>query len=288
MKKFYLLIAITFLILRSYATIHVITVQNFSFSPSSLTVNCNDTIRFSWISGSHPVTSETGAWTVFTMSASLTVQDIVLTTAGSYPYYCALHGGPGGVGMSGTITVTCEPPACPTPTGLTASNITSTSAKIKWDVMSGATKYQIQYRPSGTMAWLKKNSTTNSKNISMLTPSTMYQYRVKTVCETSSSPFTSIKSFTTLAGRLANPGLTMGIYPNPNDGKFQVVLDQLEEGNVTIDVFDLDGKRIYTEQFVNASEGVIHYITIPDGFNGIALVRVTNDNRTISRLITVE
>jgi plastocyanin len=26
-------------------------------------------------------------------------------TPGSYPYYCRVHGGPGGRGMSGTVTV---------------------------------------------------------------------------------------------------------------------------------------------------------------------------------------
>jgi plastocyanin len=32
----------------------------------------------------------------------------VFTTAKSVPYYCRYHGGPGGVGMSGTITVTAS------------------------------------------------------------------------------------------------------------------------------------------------------------------------------------
>lgn len=30
----------------------------------------------------------------------------VFAAAGSFPYYCKYHGGPGGAGMSGTITVT--------------------------------------------------------------------------------------------------------------------------------------------------------------------------------------
>ena len=66
-----------------------------------------------------------------------------------------------GVGMAGTITVTCAPPTCTTPGGVTSAMITSTTAKISWSAVVGATKYQIQYRPVGTPTWLKKNSTTN-------------------------------------------------------------------------------------------------------------------------------
>lgn len=31
------------------------------------------------------------------------------TVAGSYPYYCRFHGGPGGQGMSGVVTVSAPP-----------------------------------------------------------------------------------------------------------------------------------------------------------------------------------
>ena len=46
---------------------------------------------------------------------------IVFSKAGTFPYYCKYHGGPGGKGMSGTITVLAaaqpQATAAPAPTG---------------------------------------------------------------------------------------------------------------------------------------------------------------------------
>jgi hypothetical protein len=43
----------------------------------------------------------------------------VFTTSGPHPYYCVIHGAPGGIGMSGEVFVPVvdpTPPPLPTPT----------------------------------------------------------------------------------------------------------------------------------------------------------------------------
>jgi plastocyanin len=52
------------------------------------------------------------------------------TKAGSFPYYCRYHGGPGGQGMSGVITVV----AGGTPSGHPVSIINSTLPDLTIDV----------------------------------------------------------------------------------------------------------------------------------------------------------
>lgn len=91
-----------------------------------------------------------------------------------------------------------EVPGCSTPTELSAINITATSAKITWLTVPDATKYQLQYRPTGTIAWYSLNVTTNSKTISSLLSGISYDYRVKTVCGALSSPYSPILTFNTL------------------------------------------------------------------------------------------
>lgn len=62
--------------------------------------------------------------------------------------------------------------SCGTPTGLSASKISSTSATLNWSSVSGATGYNIQYKTASGSSWLSTTSTTNSKAISGLMAST--------------------------------------------------------------------------------------------------------------------
>ena len=77
-----------------------------NYSPSILTINLGDTVRFVWFTGDHPTAPDTASdWETFQMNPSDTVYDIILNNEGDYPYYCTKHGAPGGLGMSGVITV---------------------------------------------------------------------------------------------------------------------------------------------------------------------------------------
>lgn len=108
-NKFTILLLMTSLCLSTYATIHTVFVgqSGLTFSPSSLSVSVGDTVRFSWVSGSHTTTSvsvPSGAatWTS-TISGNVTVFDYEVTTAGQYSYKCNPHAG---AGMVGTFSAT--------------------------------------------------------------------------------------------------------------------------------------------------------------------------------------
>jgi len=87
-----------------FATVQVVSVANFFYSPKDLLITVGDTVRFNWVSGSHPTASDSGSWVTFPMDAGNTSFDLILPI-GHYPYHCTNHGSIGGVGMSGTITV---------------------------------------------------------------------------------------------------------------------------------------------------------------------------------------
>ncbi|MBC8046062.1 MAG: fibronectin type III domain-containing protein [Fimbriimonadaceae bacterium] len=281
MKKLFLLLFTACVYIQLHATIHTITVQNFVFTPNSVSANCGDTVRFSWINGTHPVVSETATWTTFTMSSGFTTKDIIITTAGTYAYYCDFHGDPGGVGMSGSITVTCTPPPCDTPTGVTAMNVTSSSAKIKWTAATGATQYNLQYRVLGTMAWTKKNSATTAKNLTGLTAATTYQYRVRSFCGAGVfSPYSALQTFTTLTLKEEAPivvedhSVQLGIYPNPNAGEFQLVMEHVHADEVIMRIYDLTGRIIMEQNLISADDAIVQTIKLPDGFSGKAIVKI--------------
>jgi len=83
--------------------LHVVEVSNFVFSPANLTITVNDTVRWVNIIGNHNVIADDNSFTKGPPSTDNWVYDNVFTSAGVKPYFCVLHGGPGGSGMAGVL-----------------------------------------------------------------------------------------------------------------------------------------------------------------------------------------
>src|SRR6185295_20217493 len=74
--------------------------------------------------------------------------------------------------------------SCSAPGGLSASNITSTTATVNWNAVSGALVYTVQYKPASSANWIVATSATygTSANLYSLSASTTYDWRVYTNC----------------------------------------------------------------------------------------------------------
>ena len=114
-------------------------------------------------------------------------------------YYQAFYAEYAALGGTLTPIAPCTIVTCGTPTGLSATMITSTSALLNWTVVPGAVSYTIQYRPTGTITWSNTTSSVNSVTVSGLTPATTYEFQVETTCSSTSSSFSASSDFTTLA-----------------------------------------------------------------------------------------
>jgi len=94
---------------------------------------------------------------------------------------------------------TAAAPSCGVPTGLSAINITSLSATLNWNAVTGTTSYNIRYRQTGTSTWTNATSASPSVDISGLAPLTTYEFQVQTVCSGgTTSSFSSSSTFATL------------------------------------------------------------------------------------------
>lgn len=86
------------------ATDHTVDVDSNSFSPQVLTIKVGEKVTWRRQNGFHSVTADDVSfnqpagsdWTTFSFT---------FTQAGTFPYHCTVHGGPGGAGMSGTVIV---------------------------------------------------------------------------------------------------------------------------------------------------------------------------------------
>jgi plastocyanin len=93
-------------------TVHVLTDGGNRFQPASITVMVDDTVNWLWPVGSagHNIVPDddlpptSGAPTGYPKFLSFRFM-----LPGVYHYHCAVHGGPGGVGMSGSVTVLSLP-----------------------------------------------------------------------------------------------------------------------------------------------------------------------------------
>jgi len=108
MKNISLICLILILLLTGISnaqTMHDVTVTNFSFTPATLNITVGDTVRWTNVLGNHNVVADDNSFTSGPVAPAPWEYSHIFTTAGNNPYYCALHGGPGGQGMSGVIIV---------------------------------------------------------------------------------------------------------------------------------------------------------------------------------------
>jgi hypothetical protein len=109
--------------------------------------------------------------------------------------------GTGGSRVSLLSSLGCVPPSggttCAVPSGLAASNITTSSATVSWGAVSGAASYDLQYKLSSSSTWTTVNTTATSFGLSGLSSATTYNYQVRANCSGGSSAYSAAGSFTT-------------------------------------------------------------------------------------------
>jgi hypothetical protein len=149
---------------------------------------------------------------------------------------------------------------CPTPTNLTTTNITTTSARFNWNTASGATSYNIQGRKVGTATWTNLTSNTNYKQLgAVLQPCKNYEWKVQSVCGSGVSAYSSAVSFTsTCAMQTSQPTdptnntqtaaldvslNNMFVLPNPAQNYLNVSFGAATDLNTQLHIYDISGKQ---------------------------------------------
>lgn len=162
-----------------------ITANDDYFSPQDITVSAGTTITWHNVgSMSHTVTADNGLFNSGTLIPDESFS-YDFTTPGSYPYYCQFHGGPGGVGMSGVVTVVAATNASDTPP-IASSNSVATSENT---VLSGKVSGYDTNTPPLPLTYAIVNNPTEGTLTSFATSSGEFVY-------TPSTNFSGTDSFT--------------------------------------------------------------------------------------------
>ncbi|MDW8157637.1 MAG: fibronectin type III domain-containing protein [Bacteroidia bacterium] len=144
-----------------------------------------------------------GTYSQGSYASGISNETITITNAAPGTYHFRVYGQNSAFNNASDYTITATvttQPACAIPTLLNSSAITSTAATLGWAAVSGATSYEVQYKPNSSSTWVSATATTNSFNLAGLTPSTLYDWRVRAQCGTNNfSNYTTTQNFTTLA-----------------------------------------------------------------------------------------
>ncbi len=114
-----------------------------AFSPADITINVNDTVQWTWVSDFHSTTSDANLWDSGVFNTGYVFTNTFLT-AGTFPYYCIVHG------FTGTVTVQA---AGGSPPLLTASQFISPST-FQFNYTAGLGLNYVVQRSPDLVVWL--------------------------------------------------------------------------------------------------------------------------------------
>lgn len=85
---------------------HEVRLDGLSFIPRTLEIATGDTVTFRNVRGFHNVIADNGSFDSGAPSDDAWTYTVQFNAPGDQPYFCDVHGSPGGIGMSGLIKVT--------------------------------------------------------------------------------------------------------------------------------------------------------------------------------------
>ena len=128
--------------------------QDFSFTPSSVTIQVGDTVMWINAGGVHTVTGDTSADPFCGSNAIPVSCSETFTTPGTFPYHCQFHAA---LGMRGTVIVM---PSTTTP--LRIMSVSAEPAGLTLTLVGGTPPYAIQQTTSlADPNWSNVLATTN-------------------------------------------------------------------------------------------------------------------------------
>ncbi|PLX11198.1 MAG: hypothetical protein C0594_03940, partial [Marinilabiliales bacterium] len=170
-----------------------------------------------------------------------------------------------------------ENPSCDMPVNLQASNITSATVELTWDMVAGVDDYELGYKLSSSGAWQNVMVTGNSYYLSGLAADSTYDWRVATICDTSISEY-SESVFTTMSlddytltackGKIYDSGGSTGDYNNDEDYLIQIAPQGATRIWLNFTAFETEA----TYDFLHIYDGDTTSGTLINSFDGVGYV----------------
>ena len=201
----------------------------------------------------------TGTWTnAATGTASTSVNITSLTQGTTYDWRVrATCSGGSGNYVNAQFTTT-TPATCGTVTGLTSSGITSSAATISWSALSGANNYDVDYKLTAAGTWTNAATATTalSLNLTGLTASSSYDWRVRANCTGATGAYATASFTTTAASTCAT-----AFEPNETQATAASIVSGVTNSAAISSTTDIDYYQIVT----TASSNNVFNLVGPSG-----------------------
>ncbi len=173
-------------------------------------------------------------------------------------------------------------PGCNPPVLIGAGPILSAGAKLLWNAVDFADKYQLSYRPVSGGPWQKKTVSGTSKNITGLTCNTEYEWKVRSKCGVEFSDYSETLTFTTASCRLEgeqDENNLITVSPNPAS---DILFIESNKGfqNAQFKILDVTGNTL---KIVTPGNTELIRFDISDLSSGVYFLVISNEsvNKTI-------
>ena len=200
--------------------------------------------------------------------------------------------------LSNPITVTrsdsadCETP-CEAPADATVTVNSPTSVFIDWADITGAFIYYVFYRPVGTDEWKLAPVYQSRRTINNLTPGTLYEYQIRTICLPDLSPFGPMGQFATPMFAISSPVdmqyqvsgdqpavASMDIMPNPVVNTLRLSY-QLGTDSGRLSITHISGQKVFETRLAAPNDYLeVDLSNVPSGYY---LVTLNNGKEIITK-----
>jgi hypothetical protein len=147
--------------------------------------------------------NSSSTWTnAATGTTSTSVNITGLSSSSLYDWQVKTNCSGSNSGFSQAQFTTATPPTCNAPSGLASGSLTSSSANISWSAVSGAVSYDVDYKLNSSSTWVNAATATTSTNVNLssLTASSLYDWRVMTNCSGANSGYSQAQFTTSASG----------------------------------------------------------------------------------------
>ncbi len=191
--------------------------------------------------------------------------------------------------------VTLPKPWCLAPDGLTASAITSSSARLKWNTCPIATNYRIKYSDNSSLRLHYVNLTAAAAApyflLGNLRQNLTYTWQVYSYYTLNGvvhhTDYSTPATFnTTKFARLmsTNDNMDVQLYPNPSNGVFTLNVNSGTKFDVQI--FNMTGKLIHSESALPSS--YTENINLQGNPQGVYFIRINNGNEIRTSKLVIQ
>lgn len=179
---------------------------------------------------------------------------------------------------------------CLTPSGMSATNITSTSAILNWTPGTTTNVQKIQLSRTGyPSVSIRVDDGIGSYSLTGLIPSTTYKWKVKGDC------WSTAKKFTTAAQKtdgisVESPAVSLKVYPNPasNVLKADISMTDLSDQEVTIHLVNTLGQILFsTKEVISGGHTIVSLSLGNQVKDGIYTLQVISGDKTWSQRVMI-